>query len=744
MQDCTGFDRAMTQAIALPPDLSRQSVALARALTAAIRVWGLYPPDHPSVVVAVRRLVDAIRDAAAGSAIAFGVTPSTLMLGSQPLPPDQPVADAARLLHDHDILRISFFCEMAESTAASLLTLLCSPPEEVRAAGGPAVVWAAQQHATVGLEQIDYQKILEDREVDEPRSRKDDVWRSLVTTIARGEAEFNEEQQRRLLAISGSAGDIRSLATDVIEPQRNIDGSPLITTQAATVLAVFRHMTGIVKVNEPECLPDVIQRIVAATATLDPHVVAQLMQTEDRAAGDDMGLVSRIAAAFDDDKVAELLATALGRDGKATVRLAQVFDTLAPDQQRKQRVLSMTRSLLDHQTFGKSSQFSTVWSSMETLLLSYDETPYVSEAYRVSLEGVGTRGQMLAGRDMPTELPQWLETLEQDNVRALSVTLVTDLLRIEDRLEYAEALVQDVLALVEDLLLAGDFELARVALRVLRESTSTGVAPAAARAALTTCGESLALREAAALLGDFDEPTLALFAGCCELIGPTSVHALLPAFHSEDETTGVRRARDLVQSFGTAAVPAVSTLVDNDRWFVQRHAAIALAATKSAAAVPALQTLLRKPDPRVLRAAVSALAGIEDPKAARALQTVLRASAGSRRLAVMEALVAERDDRVVPMLDQLLTECDPFGEDRTVVLDTLNAVAQFGDERAVNGVTTVMRRTRWFRRATARAFKRAAVQALVAIDTAAAAAALDEGQRRGDRLLRKVIREERK
>ena len=744
MQNRAGFDRHMTQAIALPPDLSRQSIALARALTAAIRIWGLYPPDHPSVVVAVRRLVDAIRGAAAGSMIAFGVTPSTLMLGGQSLPPDQPVADAARILHDHDILQISFLCEVTESTAASLLTLLCSAPEEVRAAGGPAVVWAAQQHATVGLEQIDYEKILEDKEVDQTRTRKDDVWRSLVSTIARGEAEFNEEQQQRLLAISGSASDIRSLATEVIDPQRNIDGSPLITTQAATVLAVFRHMTGVVKVNEPERLPDVMQRIVAATATLDPHVVVQLMQTEDRGAADDMGLISRIAAAFDDDKVAELLATALGRDGKATVRLAQVFDTLAPDQQRKQRVLSMTRSLLDEQAFGKSSQFRTVWASMETLLLSYDETPYVSDAYRVALEGVGARGQMLADRDMPTELPKWLETLEQDSVRALSVTLVTDLLRIEDRLEYAEALVQDVLALVEDLLLAGDFELARVVLRELRASTSTGVAPAAARAALTTCGESMALLEAAALLGDFDEPTLALFAECCELIGPTSVHALLPAFHSEDETTALRRARDLVQCFGAGAVPAVATLVDHDRWFVQRHAAIALAATRSADAVPALQTLLRKTDQRVLRAAVSALAGIKDPSAARALQTVLRASAGSRRLAVMEALVAERDDRVVPMLDQLLSDSDPFGQDRSVVLDTLNAVAQFADERAVNGVTTVMRRTRWFRRTTARAFKQVAVQALVAINTTAATAALDEGQRRGDRVLRKIIREARK
>ena len=52
--------------------------------------------------------------------------------------------------------------------------------------------------------------------------------------------------------------------------------------------------------------------------------------------------LGKIAASFDDYKVAELLATALSRDGKATARLARIFDTIAPDAERKQRVLRMT------------------------------------------------------------------------------------------------------------------------------------------------------------------------------------------------------------------------------------------------------------------------------------------------------------------------------------------------------------------------------------------------------------------
>ena len=42
-------------------------------------------------------------------------------------------------------------------------------------------------------------------------------------------------------------------------------------------------------------------------------------------------IVSRLAQAFDDEKVAQLLATALAKDGQATARLARIFDTIAPD-----------------------------------------------------------------------------------------------------------------------------------------------------------------------------------------------------------------------------------------------------------------------------------------------------------------------------------------------------------------------------------------------------------------------------
>jgi HEAT repeat protein len=150
--------------------------------------------------------------------------------------------------------------------------------------------------------------------------------------------------------------------------------------------------------------------------------------------------------------------------------------------------------------------------------------------------------------------------------------------------------------------------------------------------------------------------------------------------------------------------------------------------------------MLRRGDARVLKHAVAALAGIDDPAAAKAIQTVLRATSGDSRAAVVDALVAEKDPRVVPMLARILNESDPFSDDHQTVLDALEAVRQLGSDQAVPPVAALMKKKKFFQRKKARAFKTASVKALTAIGTPKARAALDEALKTGDGLLKGIIR----
>jgi HEAT repeat protein len=452
-------------------------------------------------------------------------------------------------------------------------------------------------------------------------------------------------------------------------------------------------------------------------------------------------VIRGMTAAFDDAKVAQLLATALALDGQASDRLATIFNTIAPDEDRKRRVLTLTRNMLSETDFGRAGQFQVLWTSMEELLVSYNDKPFVSETYRSSLDGVGGRAERMATVDLPPELSEWMESLGQENVRTLSVALLIDLLTIERDAARAADIATDMEALAEDLLMSGAYTDARAVTKSLgdRAAAAGAIGRESCRVALDRLGESLAMLETAALIGDVDEDAWEPIRGIVQSVGPASIEALKPVAAVEKETLGSRRAEDLISGFAPAGVSRLASLVGDPRWFAQRLGARLLGRTGSADAVPLLQPLLRKTDPRVTREAIAALGLIDDPAAARAIHTVLRAATGDLRRAVVDALVADRDPRVVPMIARIITESQPLGKDHEVVLEAVAALGTVGSDAAIPTITSVIQRRGFFGRKKLRALKETGVIALSRIGSPGAAAALDEAGRTGDRMLKKAV-----
>ena len=733
----------MAQASQLSPELARGLLQLARALLVAARNWTMYPSEHPTVGQSVDRLATAIRTSSLGAAFAIGITPDTLMIEGAPADATQTgIAEAAAFLHDRDLIQITFIGDIPPEALHRLLRVLSLDPAERRQRGGPARIWMTEGHESLTLQQIDYDKVLarEEGTVAEP-AKRDDLWRSIVMSIAGGQATvFDERSQERLLAIAGSPMDVADLATAATASQCGPDGSPMITSQAATILAAFRHLTSIVSVMAPDRLPDVMSNLATATAQLDPHVVMRLMESED-APGAGVAVMDGLRSGFDDVKVAQLLATALALSGRASDRLATIFNTIAPDEDRKRRVLTLTRRMLSETDFGQANQFQAPWSSAEELLISYNDKPFVSDAYRAALDGVGGRAERLAATDLPPELAEWMVSLGQDSVRSLSVLMLIDLLTIEEDPARADEIAADMDALAEDLLMSGAYDDALTVTRALakRAAAHGQVGRDACRQALDRLGESMAMRETVALIGDVDEAGWTAIRKVIDVVGVSSVEALKPVVMVEQDTTASSRAEAAIVAFGKLATGRLASLIGDSRWFVQRNGARMLGRIGGADAVPLLQPLLRQSDPRVARAAISALAGINDPSAARAIHTVLRAATGAMRRTVIDALVAGRDPRVVPLLVHVLRESEPLGKDHEVVIETLGALTIIATDDAIPILITLANRRAFFRRRKLRALKEASVGALVRLGSSKATAALQESARSGDRMLRSII-----
>ncbi|HMB79282.1 MAG TPA: hypothetical protein VKI43_04420, partial [Vicinamibacterales bacterium] len=161
----------MSQVSQLSPELTRGVLQLARALLVAVRNWTLYPPEHPTVGVSVGRFSDAIRQSSMGAVFSLGITPTTLMVEGTSADAAQPgIAEAARLLHDCDLLRVTFVGDIPVEALHAFLRVITLDPAERRRRGGPAKIWASEGQSSLALEQIDYEKVLarEEGEVAEP------------------------------------------------------------------------------------------------------------------------------------------------------------------------------------------------------------------------------------------------------------------------------------------------------------------------------------------------------------------------------------------------------------------------------------------------------------------------------------------------------------------------------------------------------------------------------------------------
>ncbi len=111
-------------------------------------------------------------------------------------------------------------------------------------------------------------------------------------------------------------------------------------------------------------------------------------------------------------------------EGQATDRLAEVFDTIAPDEERKQRVLTMTRTMLC------GNRLRPVEAVQGHLVVDGRAADRVQRrAVRLAAVSIAARRRRRRAarrwplKDLPEELPAWIESLGQENVRKLSVML---------------------------------------------------------------------------------------------------------------------------------------------------------------------------------------------------------------------------------------------------------------------------------------------------------------------------------
>lgn len=206
-----------------------------------------------------------------------------------------------------------------------------------------------------------------------------------------------------------------------------------------------------------------------------------------------------------------------------------------------------------------------------------------------------------------------------------------------------------------------------------------------------------------------------------ERTGEEGAEALIEQI-SQAQTTEDRRSLFEVLVELPAAVPALSRMLSDSRWFVVRNAADLLGEMSAASAEDSLVDLLRHTDDRVRRSATNALLRLGTPNALKTIYEAVNDVSPEVRMQAAAAISTKRDGRTSSTLIRAIE-----GEgDSDVQVAMIAALGRVGTADAVQKLLKLAEPDARLFRKKPTVIRVAAVQALGEVKTPAALAALKE------------------
>ena len=450
------------QAAPLSAEDTARLTDFARACKAAARAVVLYPAGHPAIAATLGRIAQITSTGAMPKPLTISVLPDGLLLDERPpAKPDTAIAELAVILHAHLIGQLTVHPGGDVDAWRSFLLLLGRSLEAVRADGGIARVWTTMAGRHIEMREIDYAEVLRERGGGEAA-----VWNKVIGSCLQGSAfELDDAAISDLLGIVGDPVKLSELMAG-LEVSVDVDGG--IGAKTAALLRMMRGIVEVVSKNQPEQLEPVLHNLAAAVGQLSPSVLLGLLGHR----GDDEGpqVVQAVVSRMSDGTIARFVSKHVRADGTPTDRLAQAFQTLVRDGDQQQRLLALAKDDAAASPLGSTEGFESAWNNVaEKLLTSYSDESYVSEDYGRELSGARTQAILVeqVNDDPPERVSAWLSTIATSALRALDLTLILDLLRIEPEDDRWGDLMTPVVGLLEDLLLVGDFDAALEVIAVL-------------------------------------------------------------------------------------------------------------------------------------------------------------------------------------------------------------------------------------------------------------------------------------
>jgi hypothetical protein len=711
----------------LSPDTAARLAEFARTCKAAARAVSLYPAAHPAIATSLDRLVRITATLTDDGPFRCQVLPDNLLVdGMAPPKPDLAITELAELLHRHLIGRLTLNTGIDAESWRTLLLLLARTPEDVRADGGIAHLWATAGGPSVEIQEIDYGEVLREK-----LGGSAGVQEIIAAALAGPQLQLDDSGMRLLVEIVGDPARLDELL-DQLEMSTAQHGPDART---AAFLSLLRGLTDWVARHEPGKLEGVLKEMGRAAGRLTADGMLTLLAERNRPEGKvgSINVASAVVDRMSDSSVVQFVAGSVIAEHGASERLAHAFQALVPDVDRQRQLLALAEDEVTASPLGQEDTFAELWSRVEGMLTSYSDESYVSDEYGRELSSARAQAVDVerTSDDPPERITAWLTTVSDAALRGLDHQLLLDLLQIEpDALRWRD-IADTVATHADDLVRVGYFDQAWHLAEVLaREGGKTAEREPHAAAALERFGRGAMMKHVAPHLRAADDESYERFKRLCHAIGPAVIAPLAEALSTEQDARSRRRLRDILVGFGAKGRESVQPLMNAPNWEVRRTAAYLLREFGGSEGLKELAPLLADSEPLVQREAVQGLIMNGTEQAGEMLLRAITSASGRSRDVLINELSSTRDARAAPMLCYFVRHLDRRTQPGLYV-SSVDALGSFGGPEAVDALKFALHQGDWWAPMKSRQVRAAAAKALRRIGTTDALEALRDAAARG-------------
>ena len=722
----------------LGPEQASRLIEFARACKAAARAVVLYPSGHPAITATLGRIVQITSIASLNAPLRLTVLPESLLLDERALArPESAVGELATLLHSHLIGQLTVNPGGDAEAWRSFLLLLARTPESIRTDGGISRVWATMAGRHVELREIDYSEVLRERTGGESA-----VWDKVLANCLQGMAfDLDEAAVKELLGIAGDADRLADLMAAVEEGASDSGGVGAKTT---ALMRMLRGIIDAVSKADPDRLEPVLGNMASAVGRLSAEMLMGLL--EQREVDEGPQLMNAVVSRMTDGAIARFVARNVIEETTATDRLAVAFQSLVQDAEQRPRLLTLAHEDVKASPLGSTEGFESVWNHVAgKLLTSYSDKPFVGNEYARELSGARTQAIEVeqVNDDPPERISAWLSTVATTQLRALDLTLLLDLLRIEpDDAKWGE-MMTPVVRLLEDLLLVGDFDAAVQLIEVLVGEGRTGATTGRRQHAITAIDMLIAgtmMRHITTHLATIDAAQFERVKAMCVSLGEVLVRPLAETLSVEERPRTRERLASILLAFGPAGRRTVERLKSSPNAAVRRTAILLMRQFGGSEALPDLTELLDDNEPQVQREAVRAILNVGTDAAYQILQQALASGTERSREAIMQSISLVRDERATPLFGYIVRNIDHRGPLAPVYLRAIESLGALKDPEGVVPLKEALYKGEWWAPRRSAVLRGAAAAALARIGTSEAIAVLQEAAASGKRGVRNAAK----